>query len=602
MRKLLPLLLLASLACSFFSAQPSTTGTANPPASPGAASATPGNRGDPLTAATVTPDRATATAAPATATLAPTQAATTAPLTAVPTGTAAPEPAGDGAYHLRPEHVRFHPDPQLYSGDLVSLEVIAEGAPAHWNAAGVQLFVDSREGEPLARTTFGRYGLGGRMQATFTWVWDTTGRVGQQTVIVVVTPGSAPGADAPAEEVLPLTVSLLPAEARPAPEPQAMWARAESVCCVFNYLTQTAAARDIDLIRAEADAAFAHVAEVLGVTQEHRVVFTLVSRLLGHGGFASGEISLSYLDRNPAVTTLHSVFTHEGTHILDRRLSQRRPVMLTEGLAVYVAGGHFKPEALLPRAAAVLALDRYIPLRDLANGFYPAQHEIGYLEAGAFIEYLVARDGWDRFRAMYGGFLSAPTEAEMLDAGLRASYGLTLDEMEAEWLAYLRDLPADPVEMEDLRLTVALFDTLRRYQQALDPSAHFLTAWLPDGRAARERGLVADFLRHPQAPANITLEAMLDAAGSALLAGDYPAAAGLLDAANAALNAGDPGLVPLAADYAHVVQALLAEGYEAQDIVIEAQTAYVSAIRDWPQLEALTLLQVAGGWEVMASQ
>src|SRR5690606_6762071 len=163
---------------------------------------------------------------------------------------------------------------------------------------------------------------------------------------------------------------------------------------------------------------------------------------------------------------------------------------------------------------------------------YPAQHEIGYLEAGAFIHYLVGQYGWPRFKGMYATFQSAPTDAQMLDQGLQTHYGQSLAAMEAEWLAHLRTRPADPAELADLRLTIELYDTLRRYQQAMDPSAYFLTAWLPDGPRARERAITADFIRNPDTPAHIALEAMIQAAGSDLLAGDTAGAAALLAGVN----------------------------------------------------------------------
>ena len=578
----LPILLAATLACNTLA--PTPVVPTRPAATPTALAPT-------STAAVAVATLASPTAAPATATLA-TDAPPAAP-------TEAPTPAAD--YQLSPASIHFHPDPQLYSGDIASIEVVAEGAPANWSGAAVRLYIGERSDEPLARGNFTRYGLGGRLQATFTWVWDTAGRSGPQTVIVVVSPGPIPGETTPPEQELAVSVTLLPAEARPQPEPEAQWAEAESACCLFHYLTGTAAARDIDVIRAQADAAFAHVSATLGITREQKVGFTLVSRLLGHGGFASSEISLSYLDRNPAVTELFSVFAHEGTHILDRQIATVRPTMMVEGLAVYVAGGHFKTEPLDARAAAVLALDRYIPLTDLANGFYPAQHEIGYLEAGAFINYLVARDGWPTFKGMYATFQSAPTDAAMLDAALRAHYNVTLADMEAEWLAYLRAQPADPAQVEDLRLTVALFDTLRRYQQLKDPAAYFLSAWLPDGREARRRNIVGDFVRHPLAPDNIALEAMLDAAGMNLHAGAYPATADLLAAVNTALDAGDLNAAPLAANYLRVVEQLQAQGYEVQDLQLDGPNALVSAIRTWPTLETLTLTEASGGGWVITN-
>jgi hypothetical protein len=83
----------------------------------------------------------------------------------------------------------------------------------------------------------------------------------------------------------------------------------------------------------------------------------LIPRLLGHGGFASHEISVSYLDRNYGGSRFDLVLHHEMIHILDARLGgDLRPTMLVEGLAVYLTGGHFKPEPILSRAAALLKL------------------------------------------------------------------------------------------------------------------------------------------------------------------------------------------------------------------------------------------------------
>ena len=131
------------------------------------------------------------------------------------------------------------------------------------------------------------------------------------------------------------------------------------------------------------------------------------------------------------------------------------------------------------------------------------------------------RFGWDRFRALYGGFQNAPSDGQMLDAGLQAQYGEGLDGLEADWLAALQATPTDPQQVDDLRLTIELYDTLRRYQHDLDPTIYFLTAWLPAGQAARDRGITADFIRRPEAPENLALETLLVAASDDLLARDY---------------------------------------------------------------------------------
>src|SRR5262249_23301781 len=145
-------------------------------------------------------------------------------------------------------------------------------------------------------------------------------------------------------QTLSVPVTILPATDRPAPERLAHWASVESACCVFNYLTHTAAERDIDMTRNTADSAMAHDQAVLGVTLKAKITFTLLSRLLGNGGFTAGEVSITYIDRNAAPSDLFTIFAHEEAHVLDRQIARQRPIMMTEGLAVFVAGGHFQPE------------------------------------------------------------------------------------------------------------------------------------------------------------------------------------------------------------------------------------------------------------------
>jgi hypothetical protein len=377
---------------------------------------------------------------------------------------------------------------------------------------------------------------GGSGSTDVLWVWDTGSLVGMHTVTVTLDPANETGDPEPGNNVAVVRVDLSPG--RPPGEVGATWQTTTSVCCTFHFISSTAAARDIDWIRQTADAALAYVEDRLGVRQARRVDIYLISRVLGQGGFAGANIAISYLDRNYAGDGLLEVLRHEGTHILDRLIADgERPVMLVEGFATYITGGHFKIEPLPERAAALLQIGGYIPLRDLADNFYPSQHETGYLEAAAFIDYLVQRDGYPTFVEVYGGMRRRPGErdADMIDRELHAVYGLGLDELEAEWLAHLRTLDAG-AQRRDLANTIAFYETARRYQRALDPSAYFRDAWMPDIRRAASRGLVADYLRHPRAPENVALETMLVAADAALRAGDYDRVETLLASVNAVLD------------------------------------------------------------------
>jgi hypothetical protein len=518
--------------------------------------------------------------------------------TVAPTETATPEPTD---LYIAPGDVVFHPEPVLYSGDLVSFEVFAhDGAAMGLASFPVAVYLgEPGEATKIAESRATPYGIGGRLQTTFVWAWDTASLQGTQLLTFVLDPDDEiqTGDENPDNNTLLVPVNLLPS----AESPKTSWLKAESECCIFNYLSNSAAERDIELIKATANKALQYVEGKLGRQQQSRIVFNLIDRLLGHGGFASDTITITYIDRDYSGGGLENVFRHEAIHILDRQGWGEHPTLITEGLATYVAGGHFKEEPFEPRMVGVLALDQSIPLTELADNFYPSQHEIGYLEGAAFIDYLVAAYGWERFMTLLGAFQPADTQSAMLDGGLRLAYDKSLGEMEAEWLAYLRARPVDPRWQADIADTVAFYDTVRRYQQAYDPSAHFLNAWIPDIQRAVRENITADYNRHPSSLENIALETLLIEADRALEAGDYDVAGRRLAAVNAVLDAeGNFAADSLATDYLALTASALDAGYEPQHIRLDSDTATITAslADESAALIELTLTRMDGVWRM----
>lgn len=411
--------------------------------------------------------------------------------------------------------VRYHPDGQLFVGDLVSFEVIAPPG-VDLEGKDVTIQVGNISQQELAQSGFSSFGIGQRPQATFNWVWDTSGLdEGKYYLRFSILPGHFTWVE---------TIDLLPQQAIPPPEPRAHWETVESECCVVHYITGTDAAQDLDDLLAQADALGEQAVSSMGTEFSDPIPITILPRVLGHGGFAGDEIYISYLDDNYAGNDFSQVLHHEMVHILDGRLGgDLRPSLLVEGLAVYLSGGHFKKEPLYSRAAALLDLGLYIPLASLADSFYTSQHEVGYLEGAAFIQFLVDGYGWDAYEAFYRGITSHPSgkQSQAIDAALQSNFGVTLAQIEGRFTAHLDRQHRIPDMIEDVRLTVIYYDTVRRYQQLLDPSAYFLTAWLPQGAEMRERGIVADYLRHPQLPENVSIESILLQADAQLRAGDY---------------------------------------------------------------------------------
>ena len=465
--------------------------------------------------------------------------------------------------------VLFHPEGARYSGDQVSIEVIAP-PDAGMKGRMVSVSTAGPAGVELGESQFEPYGLGGRIQAAFLWIWDTSGYpAGEQSLTFSVQP------DGP---VWMETITLLPRGQLPPAEAQAAWASAKSACCVVHYLTHSSAERDLPALLAMMDEQAEKVSQQMGMRLNEPVPVVLVPRLIGQGGFTGREIVLSYLDRNYVGADPAVLFHHELVHFTDNRSGgDLKPAMLVEGLAVYLSDGHYKQEPLLPRLAALLppepgclpvaqalsvkaaqpgatkicGLDRYIPIEDLLSQFYLAQHEIGYLEAGSLVEFMVDTWGWTAFSGFYRDIhpLENPTaqpagrdfsQARAVEAALQRHFGLTLAQLEARFLQTVNDAPVRPQDVEDVSLTIRFYDSVRRYQLILDPSAYFLNAWLPDTEQMRQHRIVADVLRNPTGPRNSALETMLITAHAYLKQGRYAQVQRLLDAIDLVLISVSP--------------------------------------------------------------
>jgi hypothetical protein len=456
--------------------------------------------------------------------------------------------------------VRFHPDGPLFVGDKISLEIIPAG---DMDMEGQQVEVRLKDSDQVLGTAgFGLYGIGRRTQATLLWVWDTAGlQPGIYELVFSLQPQGITWSE---------NQTLLPANL--APSPQARWETVESDCCTVSFIRGTEAERDLedllDLLNAQAKEA----ALLLGTDFETKIPITFLPRVVGHGGFAGQEISVSYLDRDYAGGDAGIVLLHEMVHLLDGRFeNQQRLPLLVEGLAVYLSGGHFKAEPLMGRSAALLppeedclqaqaviarqllvspqepvcGLDRYLPLKQLFDDFYFSQHEIGYLQAGALVEFMVETWGWDDFELFYRDIqpLRAPDgserqgqPSEVVDQALQEHFNLSLAELERSFLEALEQEDLQAEWVEDVRLTIEFYDTVRRYQQILDPSAYFLFAWLPDSQEMQERDIVADFVRRPSAPENVELESLLVRADTALRQGEFSLVQDLLAQAQTRLS------------------------------------------------------------------
>jgi hypothetical protein len=495
--------------------------------------------------------------------------------------------------------VLYHPDDVLYVGDQVSIEVISPPG-LKLKDANLTVQVDPPSGSYLGPVNFGAWGIQGRNEATLLWVWDTHDQTpGTHTLSFSVQPQGY---------IWTEQVTLLPSSEMPPDQAEASWSSTQTQCCTIFFITNTASERDLSTLTSLIDEQARLSIEEMGSNFTQPITITILSRLLGHGGFTSDEISVSYLDRNYAANSWEMVVHHEMIHAIDGHLGgDFRPTIFVEGLAVYMAGGHYKPEPLMPRAAALLEgyLNWYLPITTLADDFYASQHEIGYLEGASLIEYMVNTYGWEAFSTFYRDIHKNQdqSESDAIDAALKVHFSISFAQLEQNFRTALSQEQDTLTWVDDVRLTVTYFDIMRRYQQLFDPSAYFRTAWLLDNKTMRERSIVADYLRHPHTPQNLALETLFITAGQQMSSKQFTDASQTLEEINSVLLGIETGTIDpfsvstLAADYLSISATLQQLGYEVQSINTtgDAASVYVTSSTRPDQME-FQLTRSGGEW------
>ena len=198
----------------------------------------------------------------------------------------------------------------------------------------------------------------------------------------------------------------------------------------------------------------------------------------------------------------------------------RWPSLFAEGLAVFFAGGHYKQADLLNSASALLATGRYIPITDFVDDFYAAQHEISYLQAGGLVAYLVNEWGLEQFLDFYFSLSEANRDSESISTGLEEQFGMTLAELEEDFIAMLQSLNPTREAQDNVRLTIDTYDLMRRYQKTRVPSAYFRNAWWPPVDQALEMDYVGDYAAREKSPVDVVIENLFLETYPALNAGD----------------------------------------------------------------------------------
>jgi hypothetical protein len=524
------------------------------------------------------------------------------PITAVGSApNAVPTPSD---LRLAVSDVALYPGPGLYSGDVVSFDIIphdlGKSVP---RSITVGVYRQTPDGEEvIAKRKLTEPPPGGLPRAHMQWLWYTVDLEGQQTLVVRVDPDDyiRIGDEDQANNVVTLTVPLLPPSARPSIEIAATWATTMTDCCRLYYLTGTAAERDLEALVVAAQKAVTDVQDRSGVDSFEPLDVYLISRVMGHGAYSGDGLALSYLDRAYARADLATQMRYKVARGMDWSIRQEWPPcpLLQEGLAVWVAGGYYQPGPIPEEASALVKLGRYIPLLDLAEDFYGQSQEIAYLEGAAFVAYLIETYGWDQVFSLHALHSCSPNDpAGDLDEALGEILDSGLAVLEQEFLSWLAAHPSTSDQERHLAGILHFSEVLLRYQQMYDPGASCEGGTYPDPALGVRLSIEADFVRHPRTVENITLETMLMSAQEALQRGAYDQTEQLLAELNQALDEG-LSATPLSANYMAIVEVVAAAGYEAQQIELDGVTARVRAISRWPSLVDLSLRRTDGAWHI----
>lgn len=534
--------------------------------------------GTPITP-TTTPRPITAPTALATATAKPTQMPTPAPRAT----TAAPTWNGP---------IEVFPGPDIYSGDRLTFQIPI----TDYLHTGEQTAVISLDnGDPITVTAIQRInGLLDRGELLLPEVVDTQGLTGAHTLRI-----TTPLQGRPLALDALVTFDVLPTEQRPEQERELAWQSQAAGEITIYFLSHTAAARDIDQIVSRVEEAVSDVEARIGSLRGPLAV-NLIDTVWGNGAFAgSREITMTYSDRNygPAIGLdgLDVVLRHEATHVAvadNHLLSPQASGYFGEGLAVYLAGGHYKTEPIPARAAALRQIGAYVPLGRVFTTF-TSNHEVRYLESAAVIAYLESRYGWDALLPFFKDS-SYPSE-EWLGAALKAHFGLSLFEFEEQFTGWL-DTQDVGSQADDLKWTLAIQEIRRQYQSTRAPFPLF---WLDPGMSIREMGQPTIWLRRSAQPEDVAFELMLKNAQAAIRDGQFDVVQSLADAMHEILDNGQWTKAPQA-DYLDIVNALANPATDVGTITIAAdgQSSVATLKRPDTSLEPIELRRIDGLWRL----
>jgi predicted negative regulator of RcsB-dependent stress response len=219
--------------------------------------------------------------------------------------------------------------------------------------------------------------------------------------------------------------------------------RIETEHFIIDYAPRTPDDRTIELIAAEHEFAFARLKEKMGGRAPEGKVHSFVfrDRAQKRAAMGAGTVQVAapwrqqiYLDHRDFP---HPVMHHELAHIFGNTVGDdlfgvardglRLNVGLIEGFATGLAPRPSDRLDLHDQVEVLIALKRRPPLAAIMGpGFLSQSSRVAYTTAGSFVLWLIETRGFEPMATFYRTAGDA-----------QASYGQSLESLEAEWLAFL---------------------------------------------------------------------------------------------------------------------------------------------------------------------
>lgn len=219
------------------------------------------------------------------------------------------------------------------------------------------------------------------------------------------------------------------------------WNTTETEHYVFHYRPGSRAEKDIQFIAELQELSYTKVTEILEVDFDSKIHYYFYSSRWDKM-YSTGDRGGGFA--NPLVCEIHAVYAedrkvvgcHEDTHVIAYWTLGNPPPFLQEGLAVFMMELWWG-RPLHEWSREFLEEDALIPIKSLliSTNFWKYDDKITYPESGSFTKFLIEKYGIDKFELVY-----CQANDENIQVVFENIYGKSIDELEEEWISYLRNL------------------------------------------------------------------------------------------------------------------------------------------------------------------